>query len=191
MTTYILHGGKTSIDNKKNDEFFHQFTALVNKPIIKIMVCYWAREKTQWEELRKRDSAKILKNSNKIVEIDVIENPTDMFSKLAEYDVLYVAGGEAELLEPFYSELNGLKEQLDGKVYAGSSMGAFLASSRYVLSLDDQDTETVHKGLGLVPFQILCHWNIETKKEQKVNLLNNNSDLPIIVLNESEFITIY
>jgi len=68
-------------------------------------------------------------------------------------------------------------------------MGAFLASESYVLSFDSQDSDTKHKGVGLLPIQTLCHWDVEEQKAMKLNLLD--SDNPIIVLNEGEFVTIY
>ena len=191
MTTFLLHGGATSKDNKDNDEFFRQFTTLVDKQTVKILLCYWSREKSQWDVLAKRDASKILKNTSKLVELYVLQNTKDLFSKLPEFDVLYVAGGEAKPIEPLYPALEDLKEALKGKIYAGSSMGAFLVSEQYVLSFDSQDSDTVHKGLGLIPMQILCHWNIETKKQEKLKLLETHSDLPVLVLEESKFVTIY
>lgn len=103
--------------------------------------------------------------------------------------MLYVVGGDAELIEPCYKDLSELKTKLDGKIYAGSSMGAFLASEGYVLSFDSQDSDTKHHGVGLLPIQTLCHWDIEGEKEMKLKLLD--SVKPIIVLNEGEFVTIY
>lgn len=88
-------------------------------------------------------------------------------------------------------KLGGLKEKLEGKIYAGSSMGAFLASKGYVLSSDGQDTNTVHEGVGLLPIQTLCHWDVENKKEQKLKLLKKASGLPILALDETKFVKIF
>lgn len=189
MTTFLLHGGATSKDLPGNDRFFAQFTELVKKDEVKILLCYWSRNRDEWQKLIERDSAKIQKNTEKQVTFHVVEDESDLFSKIDDYDVLYVAGGDAELLEPHYESLGQLKKKLDGKIYAGSSMGAFLASESYVLSFDSQDSDTKHKGVGLLPIQTLCHWDIEEQKEMKLNLLDG--DKPIIVLNEGEFVTIY
>lgn len=189
MTTFLLHGGATSKDLPGNDRFFAQFTELVEKDQVKILLCYWARNRYEWQKLEERDSAKIQKNTKKQVMFHVVEDEADLFSKIDDYDVLYVAGGDAELLEPHYENLGELKNMLDGRVYAGSSMGAFLASEGYVLSFDSQDSGIKHKGVGLLPIQTLCHWDIEEQKEMKLNLLD--SDKPIIVLGEGEFVTMY
>jgi len=189
MTTYLLHGGATSKDLPGNDKFFAKFTALVEKDEVKILLCYWSRNRDEWQKLIERDSAKIQKNTEKQVTFHVVEVESDLFSKIDKYDVLYIAGGDAELLEPHYESLGQLKKKLDGKIYAGSSMGAFLASESYVLSFDSQDSDNKHKGVGLLPIQTLCHWDIEEQKEMKLNLLDG--DKPVVVLNEGEFVEIY
>lgn len=191
MTTYLLHGGGTSRPHQGNDFFFSQFTQLVKKESVTVLLCYFSRERSTWDALIERDTNYIKRNSQKDVAILVSEDPKDLFSKLEKADVLYVAGGDAEPIEALYSDLKDLKHELDGKIYAGSSMGAFLASSSYVLSLSDQKENEVHNGVGLLPIQTLCHWDIEDKKEMKLELLRNNSEMPTIVLNEFETVTIY
>jgi peptidase E len=191
MITFILHGGETSQDCPDNDVFFKDFTALVKKDHIKILLCYFARQRKEWNDLQARDSAKIARHTKKLVEYFVPQNSHELLSKINECDVLYVAGGKAELIEPIYDELKPLKEKLQNKIYIGSSMGAFMASTCYVRSFDSQDDRHVHKGLGLLPIQILCHWNIEQNKELKLKLLSENSDQPIVTLAETKFITIY
>jgi peptidase E len=191
MTTYLLHGGKTSKQNKENEYFFSQFTNLVKKGKVTILLCYFSRERVKWKALIKRDTDSIKKNTKKEVTILVAEDPIDLFKKLEKSDVLYIAGGDAELIEPLYDELKDLKIKLDGKVFAGSSMGMFFASEQYVLSLDGQDVKTIHKGLGLLPIQALCHWDAETNKQMKIDLLNENSYMPILALNEFESVVLY
>lgn len=191
MITFLLHGGRASISHPGNDKFFAEFTKLVNKDSVTILLCYFSRERSTWEALIEQDTNSIKKNTKKNIEILVAENPEDLFNKLEESDVLYVAGGDAELIEDLYKQLTDLKIKLNDRVYAGSSMGAFLASESYVLSMSTQEENEVHKGTGLLPIQTLCHWDVEDKKEKKIKLLKDYSDMPIIVLNEFEFVTIY
>ncbi len=191
MTTYILHGGRTSKRNAQNEAFFAQFTELVAKETVTILLCYFSSETEKWDLLIQRDTASIKNNSEKEVKILIAENPRDLLRKLDDSDVLYVAGGEAELLEPLYPDFISIKEKLAGRVFIGSSMGMFFASQQYVLSFDSQDSNTVHKGLGLLPIQTLCHWDLEEEKEKKLQLLRKSSDLPILVLNECEHVVLY
>lgn len=187
-TTFVLHGGQTSVDSPANRRFFKLFTDLVAKNEVKILINYWARPETQWSTLVQRDYTRISKQSSKKILIHVVNNVADLFDLLPSYDVLYIAGGEAELIEPFLAQLTNLNKALQGKVYLGSSMGSFIVSKHYVLPLDSQDDYTVHHGLGIVPIMNLCHWNIENKKIQKIELLKQeNKQLPILTLNEQEY----
>lgn len=188
-TTFILHGGATSDKSKDNDKFFSYFTSLIYKKSVKILMCYFAREKDSWKDLLKRDGEKIEKKTNKKITFAVPEKPEELIKLLPGYDILYVAGGSAELIEPLYAKLDSIKQLLKGKVYIGSSMGAFMVSSNYVLSLENQDI-SIHKGLGLLPFNLLVHWNKEKKKEYKIEMLKNVSDLPILILDEYESLKI-
>lgn len=188
MTTYILHGGATSKESTDNDNFFKQFTYLVDKENVQILICYFARGKDEWENLLKRDEPKIRKSSNKRMLINIADNAEDLYKKLQVSDVLYVAGGEGEYLEPYYAELNNLESALKGKVYIGSSMGAFMVSRYYVLSFASKKKNEVHKGLGILPINTLCHWNVEGEKEKKIKMLKEaDSQSPILFLDEEKF----
>jgi len=191
MTTYILHGGKTSSDSAYNNLLFKQFTALVEKNHVNILLCYWAREKKTWNELFEKDKAKIFKRATKKADVDIVDTSENLVTQLKKADVLFVSGGEEEFLRPYISKIQYLKEALKNKIYIGSSMGAFLASKHYILSLDGQDTNAVHDGLDLVPYNILCHWNIETKKDQKKKMLKEcDPQTQILLLEEEKFITL-
>ncbi len=189
MTTFVLHGGKSSVDCESNNNFFQQFTALVDKNSVNILLCYWSRDRKEWNQLAKRDSTKIRKNTAKLVNITIVEDVQNLFSSLDKFDVFFVAGGSTELLELYYPKLGELGKKLAGKVYIGSSMGTFLVSEQYVLSRNNQKSDEVHKGLGLLPIQTLCHWNAEQKKQEKIQMLKNSSHLPILVLDETKFST--
>lgn len=192
MTTYVLHGGQTSVDCLQTDSFFHQFTELVPKTKLRYLMCYWAKPKNEWQIAFEQNKTRILKQTHKLVSFDIVENPVDLLKKLSQADGLYVAGGDAKPIERFYCELDGIKKLLEGKVYLGSSMGAFMAAKSYVLSEDDQDEETVHQGLGLLPVNVLCHWNVENKKKMKLDLLRTHDpQTPIVCLNEFELVTMY
>ena len=191
MIKFVLHGGETSRNSPDNDLFFGQFTSLVEKDNVNILMCYWAKKRHRWEETLKRDVEFVKKHSNKTMSFIMLDKPADLKEKMKDCDVLYVAGGDAENIEPYYAEIKDLKDYLANKVYIGSSMGAFLVASSYVLSMGDQDVNTVHNGLGILPINILCHWDIEDKKERKLKLLNDKSSgLPILTLDECKFTTL-
>ena len=191
MTTYILHGGNTKIDSVSNDLFYKQFTDIVPKDYVKILLCYWAREKNEWNERFEVDKVKILKQATKKVEINIVDPVDNLFTQLKDADVLYMSGGDEEYLRPYMSQLTELKDTLKDKVYIGSSMGAFLPSRHYVLSLDGQDTDIVFDGLGLIPYSVLCHWDIEENKDKKISMLKEKDpQTKTLLLEEEKFITL-
>ena len=70
-------------------------------------------------------------------------------------------------------------------------MGAFLASTNYVLSLDSQNENEVHQGVGLIPINCVCHWDVENKQDKKLSLLQKHSpDIPILTLDEHKYVKI-
>ncbi|MEK7078489.1 MAG: Type 1 glutamine amidotransferase-like domain-containing protein [Patescibacteria group bacterium] len=186
MTTYILHGGRTQIDSASTKLFFKQFTELVPKDNVKILLCYWARDKKKWNELFEKDKAKIIAQSTKEMSINIVNTLEYLPAQLRKADVLYFSGGEEEFLRPYITQLQFLKGALDNKVCIGSSMGAFLVAKHYVLSLSNQNESTVYDGLGLVPYNILCHWNVETNKEKKINMLKEKDPQTSLLLIEEE-----
>jgi peptidase E len=192
MTTYILHGGMTSKETGDNKEFFRTFTDIVKKDKVSILLCYFAQPKSNWDKKFQRDKESIEKQTTKQITLSIAEDEDDLLKKIAFHDVIYVAGGSDELIEPTLANLHDLGKFLEDKIYIGSSMGAFIVSANYVLSFDaDQDISRPHKGLGLLPINTLCHWNVETKKEYKVSLLKKVApDKPIVVINEYAYTTI-
>ncbi len=186
--TFILHGGDTSKDTSENGLFFKYFTEFVDKGDVRILMCYFTKAKDTWEARLESDRSKIAQQTTKNVIVSLAKDPEDLLDQLDSHDVLYVAGGEAQPLESYLPQLRDLRDKLIGKVYLGCSMGAFIVSAQYVLSFEKQGPVEVHYGLGLLPISTLCHWNIETKKGQKVELLKQAAPAtPILVLDEGRF----
>lgn len=193
MTTYILHGGVSSDDSIDNEKYFMRCSEAVSKDEVKILMCNWARPKERWEEIYKRDGGRLKNFSKKKVEVDLLTSKLEFEDKFSEYDLLYINAGWGKFVIPFYDDLKQITESFEGKVIVGTSVGAFLISSHFVASLDDegQDMKKVHKGFGLLPINVLCHWDIETMKEQKLEALKKESDLPILTLEEHQSVVIY
>lgn len=184
-TLFILHGGNVGKNNRANDDFFSCFTHYVKNDTVNILLCYFARDKHEWETLAKRDTNLIKKQTDKTISTSIAQTPKDLFAKLLTHDVLYVAGGEATNIETLYPELQQLKYALAGKIYIGSSMGAFMVSTNYILSFPRQRDLSVHKGLGILPVSTLCHWDIEKEQEIKVSLVQKeNPAMPLMLLDE-------
>jgi peptidase E len=185
MTTFVLHGGETTKPHPENDRFFRCFTEFVEKEEVKILLCYFTKPEDDWETRMEAERKRIEAQTSKKVLLTIAKDPADLLEKMDAYDVLYVAGGNAEPIESMLPLLEGLKEKLEGKVYLGSSMGAFIVSSQYSLSFPTNTSIEVHYGLGLLPISTLCHWNIEKLREKKVAMLKEAApQTPILTLDE-------
>lgn len=191
MTTFVLHGGYTSKNNRQNKLFFQQFTNLVEKPKVKIMLCYWGQAHDEWQRLIKHDQAKIMAETEKDVEFYVAQDPQDLFAHIANYDVLYVSGGKNHYLEPYHQKLKELSQVLEDKIYIGSSQGAYVAAANYLFSIDKEKKRTPHRGIGLLPFNIICHWERKQQKLSKLEMLQQVSNLPILTLREFQTVIFY
>lgn len=188
-TTYILHGGNTSIKSESNQNFFKEFENCVAKQEVSVLISLWSREKSSWSDLFVKYKEKISQSAEKNFYFDIANDPQDFANKIKNFDIFYVIGGDADNIEPLYSQLPDFKSQLEGKVYIGGSMGAFMVCTNYVLSFDQQDYLTVHKGLGILQLNLLCHWDIEKRKELKIEMLKKEApDLPILTLGEGEYV---
>ena len=191
MTTYILQGGNTKAVSANTNLFFKQFTDSVPKEHVTILLCYFAREKGKWSKLFERDKTRICEQSTKSIDVQMVNSPENLPTQLQKADVLYVGGGEEHNLRPYVAHLSFLKDALKNKVYIGSSMGAFLVSRHYVLSFVRQDMSRVYDGLGLIPYNTLCHWNIETHKDKKTAMLHEKDpQTPLLLIEEQKFKTV-
>ncbi len=191
MTTYILHGGATGKDLPSNDKFFTEFTNFSDKQTVRILLCYWAIEEGTWENIRARDEQKIKKFSqDKNVEITMIANQQQFLAHIEKADVMYFAGGEYAKLYESVVVIKDIAGHLDGKLVIGSSAGAFLICKQSLNSFDDQPVK-INPGLGLLPISILCHWDIEDEKKEKIDKLTVHAPhSPILTLNEGELATL-
>ena len=97
----------------------------------------------------------------------------DIESKLKEFDVVYVTGGNVFYLKRlmvqsgFWGCVKNLVE--DGLVYSGESAGAVIAGQAFdgAEFVDDKEAapEVDGEGLGLVDFGIVPHWGRDKYKD--------------------------
>lgn len=194
MTKIVLHGGRVGEKTESNRKFFAEFTSDVSKPVVKVAMCYWARSESEWQKTNQRDEALIRQETNKGIETVLVKDTNHLQQIMPECEVLYVAGGEVTPIQQHVASLTWLPEALRNKTYIGSSMGAFVASVAYVASGDGEtaDQTIVLPGFGLVPVTTLCHFNVESKKQEKIELLRAvYPSLPVVTLDEFEWVRLW
>lgn len=188
MSYIILHGGKTSKDLPQNDKFFTEFTDFPHKTTVKIVLCYWAMDEDTWQQVSDRDSNAIKKfATHKKVTIVVAKDKYHFEANIKDADVVYFGGGVYAKLYEAIKQIDDINAQLASKRVIGSSAGAFLLCKQSLNSFDEQPTE-VNIGIGLVPLSVLCHWNVEAEKEEKIIKLKTYSPTDaLLLLDEGEY----
>jgi peptidase E len=180
---YILHGGVTSdesllADNKK---FFHEMIKDFVNP--KILIVYFARKKEEYPQMLKDDTEIFQQSSpGKKIEIQIAEAET--FEEQArQADIIYVRGGDTTKLIELIKTISNFVEAIKGKVYGGSSAGAYLVSKYYYSNNADE----VMQGLGILPIKVFCHWQGSLEDKLK-KLASTGEDMPIYKLAEGQFV---
>jgi peptidase E len=179
MTTkYILHGGFADQENRENDIFFREI--LKDTPNnLKVLLVLFSAEDNKVEEYKKRDLIQFEKNKgNKNISYEVAQE-NNVASQARNADIIYIHGGKTlKLLNTLLKESN-LAEAFKGKVVTGESAGAYVLSTYFY----SKTVGTVTKGLGLVPFKTICHF--EGKNVEKLESLP--AELETLLLPEFKF----
>lgn len=183
MTKFILHGGMTSVRNEDNKNFYQEIVKdFPENP--KILICLFAIDENRWGEeyqgaqdnfidnLKREDLEFQLAQKNKFME------------QLKWADAIHFRGGTTLKILEILKKYPEFKNRLKGKTVSGSSAGAlFLVENFY-----DQDCGEIFKGLGIIPINLITHYNSETygqEPEEILEKLKNGKEL--ILIKETEF----
>lgn len=185
ITKYILHGGNTSEENLDNHAFFREL-ANINKRSPQILLCYFAKDDSKWEELAEQDSKKIISTSNKDINFEIATKKR-FREQAKKSDLMYFRGGHTKPLLDTMKDIRGWENDIEGKIIAGSSAGTYLVSSYY----HTNNTKQLGEGFGLLDIKTYAHF--DEKKDQDIleKLSNAAEDLPILAIPEYKFVVMY
>jgi len=182
MTTYILCGGS----DRKFDFFGVNLAKVVNNLVVnpRILSCYFSRPDDEWEEAFSSWSdfyGKYLPNAS--IELAQRENFLD---QIKNSDVIYFYGGRTHTLSENLQNFKNLPEILRDKIIIGSSAGSNFLAQHFL------HHEGIGGGLGILPFNVVVHYNSDDEKERRsqddVNeLLQRHPEVPTLLLREGEF----
>lgn len=185
-TTFILHGGLTSIDSQNNALFFKTLVSKLDDND-KILFVGFARDNEKIGDVYERDEKSLLAQTDK--NISVINATHDNFlEQVKSSPVIYITGGDTRKLLRELNQYPDFITLLDGKTIAGSSAGASAFSLLYYSTA----LRAVCEGLGVLPFSLVCHYgNKEMGSDENavLELKRHNSTLDVITLGEQEFKT--
>ena len=189
QTKYILYGG-----HKKEKEniasFFEEMVRDIQKKNIHILYVPFAKEgKENIQKYYERYKIAFVKAvKNKQLHFALADsNPEKFLDQMHVADVIYLGGGNDELLKAYVKQIppNIFQNHLEGKVVAGTSAGANVLAKYYYTN----DRQRIEEGLGILPIKTICHYT-EDKEPQLVGLENYKEHLTSFALPEDYFVII-
>ncbi len=187
MTKYILHGGHTSNPSESNKRFFAEMVPDIEKQVT-ILLVYFSRKKGEWPQLFEQDKKHFLERAkfNQSPKFILAEDNPETFTQQARLaDTIYMRGGRKFHLIEFMKGIKNPKELIEGKIIAGSSMGAY-AISKYFYSNDEDNVE---KGAGFLPIKTFAHYD-DSKADKLKKLKEYGEDLKVYTIPEEKFVVI-
>jgi peptidase E len=186
MTKYILAGGYI----QKAEDGGRAFCEELVKDVevyrqVKILDCMFARPVDSWKEKLEEDHklfSKFFKNFKL-----VLADENKFTEQVKEADVVFLRGGETDMLLDRLNKSPDWTKELDGKTVAGTSAGA-MALAKYSHALEKDE---LIEGLGVLPVKMIAHWkstiyDIDWEKALQ-QLKSYKEDLPLYTLAEGEF----
>ena len=187
MVKYILAGGYLHKAPDGGKAFCGELIRGINKKPVKILDCMFARSLDSWEIKFKEDIEFFSKHIDNFEPTLASEENFVEQVKLA--DVVFLRGGQTELLLEKLNKAGNWIKELEGKTLAGTSAGGDVIS-KYSWNLD---LKKIEECLGLLPVKFIPHWrsdydspNIDWEKAFQ-ELKDYKEDLPIYALEEGEF----
>jgi len=176
MPTYILHGGRTSLEHPSNDAFFQQMVSRVPQGGT-WLGCYFSRLAETEAVKFPEDAAKVRAAAPHDIHIELATSE-GFLDQLQRADVLYFAGGSTAGLLNQLSVWPDIRERLlKIPVIAGSSAGMI------ILGLGGVGKAGLHKGLGFVPFNMRVHFGHPDYATADATPLPQ----PVLALEETQF----
>ena len=188
-TKYFLHGGATGRETERNKEFFREVVDSIDGDKACILLVYFARERNLWPVLFEEDKRKFQHAGAKTdaTKIEVSSQEKDKLTEqLRSANIIFIRGGDTEILHKKMSEIKNLEDLLKGKVIAGSSAGAYIFCTYYY----SNNENVVKKGLGILPIKLYAHYDDDQVDNFK-RLEETGPDLPSLKVREADFLVQY
>ena len=169
-----------------NKNFFKEiFIGTSDSP--KVLCVYFARERADWEALFENDKPKFIEGARgkKLELIMASEKLEEFKQQLLHTDIVYVRGGDTEKLLEHIKKIPDFAERIKGKIYAGSSAGAYFVS-KYYCSVSKRE---ILRGLGILPIKTFAHYN-DSERGLLQKLKEHGEPLEVYTIPDHEFVVI-
>lgn len=186
MTKYILHGGETSRQSLDNRKFFSEGANGLSDGAT-ILCVYFAREKEKWPKMFEQDKLNFSSVAQTKSFNFVLANDEShvLIDQIKEADVIYIRGGDTEMLKEALSKVGDLHDLWKDKIISASSAGVYVLSKYYYSNSRDG----IYKGFGILPIKTFCHYK-EEKSDKLERLKKYGEDLKVYAIPEEKFFVI-
>ena len=175
-----------SRETESDQDFFKEFTKYLQDGDKVLWIGFARRTPEDRAKTFERDKNWILAGTDEDIVVESAELDT-LTKQLEQSQAVFVTGGNTqELLQDIQTTCPDFFELLDGKVYAGSSAGALILSTKYWgNSLAD-----VYDGGGVFPMALMVHYGAEgfNATDEGLEILKQQAgDLEVVALPENEW----
>lgn len=187
MTKFILHGGFTREDNELNRSFLREITKDLPESS-KILLVMFAVDDDKVNDKFKFFSELLDKNANGKHFEYVLATKQDFSKQVSQANAVYLQGGDTAKFRDTLDEYPGFEKDIQGKVVAGSSAGAYVLSKVYFSVTQGG----IMEGIGILPVKTVCHYQskIQENRDKGPEELEALDDgLELVVLKDFEWKT--
>lgn len=181
-TKYVLHGGLSAHKNEDNNLFFQEI--LKDTPeTVNVLLVYFAKNEDRIPINREEDIYQFEHNKGAKTLNYTTATEKEFLRQLETADIVYLHGGSSEKIVNALKSYHALEQHFKGKILAADSAGVNALSIEFYSNIYN----TTSKGLGIVPFRVICHYHDGDEKK----LASSNSIIKELFLCEYKFIVIY
>lgn len=154
---------------------------------VRILLIYFARPKEEWKELFKNDKDNFIRFNHGVkMEFTMASDSIEILTQqIKENDVIYIRGGNDYSILDKFRKIKNINDLFDGKVVAGSSMGAYVLAKYFYSNSNDQ----IKEGGGLLPIKCFAHYH-KDKADKLKELEKYKENLKIYAIPDTEFVVI-
>lgn len=184
-TRFLLHGGRTRRQDKRNDSFFRELTRELDDGDAVLSIGFANRDEARRLEYFERDKGFLLAQTKANIKV-VNATYEDFENQIRAAKSIYVTGGEAPELVKDIKKYPNFLTLISGKLVGGSSAGACLFSTYYL----NCPKPEVQQGLGIFPIRLVVHYGSHefNATDEVAKLLESYpSDLELLRLQECEW----
>ena len=193
MTKYVLSGGRDSTRSEAESAEFAAEVRGDREGDLKVLSCLFAEKPEEWQAVYAQKSQYYAQVFGDGVQTELAD-PTKFEDQVDWADVVYIHGGDVDILASYLDKLDLTKLFKDKIVVGSSAGGEYLCEAYYTM-----DGREVRVGRGVVHAAMAPHFGADTSDRPggptdwdkvKTDLGNLAAGAPTYLLPERDFVVV-